>query len=246
MPDAARGLERRALTPALLVAATVVSYAIGYVLGLPLLVPILNAAPAFPAMLASLRRGDVPGGIARMLAWAAALAVCATVVSYTHPEYSGRLFLNGDRYRREMFEWILTGAGTEGRPREFLPVHALHAGIFVALSLLTGSLLSLPMGAVLMNYMGHFVGAFAAASARPVATMFLAWHPWSVVRVASFVVLGVVLAGPVLSRIAGFPFRLAEHRRLLQLAGAGLVLDVVLKAALAPAWRELLRGLAGW
>jgi hypothetical protein len=246
MPDGTSGLERGVAAPTLIVAATVVSYGIGYAVGVPHVVPILNVLPAFPAMLASLWRGDVRGAVVRMLIWAAALGVCATALSYAQPEYSGRLFLNGDRYRREMFEWILTGAGAESRPREFMPVHALHAGVFVTLSLLTGSILSLPMGAVLMNYMGHFVGALAAASARPVPTLILAWHPWSLARVASFVILGVVLAGPVLSRLAGFRFRLAEHRRLLLLAGAGLVADVTLKAALAPTWRGLLRGLVGW
>jgi hypothetical protein len=145
-----------------------------------------------------------------------------------------------------MFNWVLTGTGAESRPREFVPVHLAHASIFVMLSLVSGSILSLPMGAVLMNYMGHFVGALAAVSDRPVATMIAAWHPWSLVRIVSFVVLGVVLAGPVLSRVSGFRFRLADHTPWLWLAAGGLLLDIALKTALAPSWQRLLRGLVGW
>ena len=242
------GIERRARlpVPALIVFGTAASYALGYWLGQPWLVPVLNTVPALIALRASLQRGEMATAVTRMLLWAATLAICATLLSYSTPEQTGRLFLNGDRYRTEMFNWVLTGAGAESRPREFVPVHLAHASIFVLLSLVSGSILSLPMGAVLMNYMGHFVGALAAVSRRPVATMIAAWHPWSLVRIVSFVVLGVVLAGPVLSRVSGFRFRLADHTRWLWLAAGGLLLDIALKTALAPSWQRLLRGLVGW
>jgi hypothetical protein len=234
------------VAPTLLVFATAVSYCAGYLAGAPLLVPVLNVIPAVPAMFGPLSRGEVTRAIARMLVWAATLGVCATTLSYMYPEYTGHLFLNGDRYRREMFGWVLTGRGAESQLREFLPVHAAHAALFVTLSLATASIVSLAMGAVLMNYMGHFVGALGAASAHPMLTVILAWHPWSLVRIASFVTLGVVLAGPLLSRVAGFRFRLQDHRRLLVLAAFGLVLDVIVKATLAPSWQRLLRGVVGW
>ena len=57
----------------------------------------------------------------------------------------------------------------------------------------------------------------------------------------SFVTLGVLLAGPVLSRVGRFAFRLSDHRRALWLAAAGLLADIVLKALLAPAWQRWLR-----
>ena len=66
----------------------------------------------------------------------------------------------------------------------------------------------MPMGAVLMNYMGHYVGTLAAAEprVRPL-TMMLAWHPWAVIRVISFVIIGVVLSAPLLSRLGRFAGR---------------------------------------
>ena|SRR5436190_2157011 len=105
----------------------------------------------------------------------------------------------------------------------------------------------MPMGAVLMNQMGHYVGALAAWSAHPAVTIVLGWHPWAVIRIASFVVIGVVLSIPVLSRVAGCSadWRIAA-RRYLPWAAIGLVVDVVLKALLAPAWQRLLLRVVGW
>ena len=104
----------------------------------------------------------------------------------------------------------------------------------------------MPMGAVLMNYMGHYVGTLAETSAHPVLTLLLAWHPWAVIRVISFVVIGVVLSAPLLSRIAKFTVDWNVARRLLVWACGGLVLDVLLKTLLAPAWQRLLLRSVGW
>jgi hypothetical protein len=97
-----------------------------------------------------------------------------------------------------------------------------------------------------MNYMGHYVGTLAAASARPALTMLLGWHPWAVVRIASFVVIGVVLSAPALGRVFAFQIDRDEARRLLLVGVAGLLADVAMKALLAPAWQRLLLRVVGW
>jgi hypothetical protein len=222
------------------------SYVVAAAIGVPVLVPILNTLPAFPFMIGSLRRGQAGEAIVRMLIWAAALAVCATAFSYARTADAGRLFLHGEAYRREMFTFLLTGTGAEGDIRQFLPMHALHAVIFSALALATGSLAAMPMGAALMNYMAYYVGALAAASAHPLRAAALAWVPWSLVRIAGFVTLGVVLAGPVLGRLFGFPYALGSQRRWIAVALAALAVDVALKWALAHAWREMIGRAAGW
>ena len=235
-----------ALVPAAIVGGTALSYVVALAAGVPALVPFLNVAPAFPFMVASLRRGRVAEAVWRMLVWAAALAVCATVVSYLDTADAGRLFLRGETYRREMFEYLATGRGAEGDPRLFVPVHLAHAAIFCVLALATGATLAMALGAMLMNYMAYYVGALGAASAAPWKAMLLAWVPWAIIRIASFVTLGVVLGGPLLGRVLGFDFRLRAARRWLALAAAGLAADMLLKWALAPAWREMIRGAAGW
>jgi hypothetical protein len=231
---------------AAVVGATVLSYAAGWAIGIPWLVPVLNTIASVPFMIAALKRGDLYAAVGRMLVWALAMAVCATLVAYGRPWQAGTLFLRGESYRTEMFAWVLTGVGAESTPSQFIPQQAGHTALFVALALATGGLLAMPMGALLMNYMGTYVGSLAAASARPAVTVLVAWHPWAVIRIVSFVTLGVVLSAPVLSRVFRFRVDWTIGRRLIAWACLGLALDVVLKTLLAPVWRQALLRLTGW
>jgi hypothetical protein len=229
-----------------LVAATAASYALGWLFAVPVLVPFLNAFAGFPFMIDALRRRRVRLAIGRMIVWAAALGVCATALSYRRPLRTDTLFLRGGSYRAEMFAWVRTGHGAESTPSAFIPQQAAHAAIFSLLAVGTGGAAALPMGAVLMNYMGHYVGALAASSAHPAITLILGWHPWAIIRILSFVVIGVVLAAPVLGQLGGFGVDWPASRRWLALAAIGLVADVALKTLLAPAWQRLLIGVVGW
>ena len=234
------------MIPIAIVAATLLSYAAGWAIGSPVLVPILNTLASFPFMVLALRRGDLRLAVARMLLWALTMGVAATTLSYARPAQTGTLFLRGEAYQKEMFAWVLTGQGAESTPSQFIPQQVGHALLFSGLALATGGAAAMPMGAVLMNYMGHYVGVLAATSRRPAITMILGWHPWAVIRVISFVVIGVVLSMPVLSRIGKFTIDWAPARTLLIWAGAGLIADVVLKALLAPTWQRLLLRVVGW
>ena len=222
------------------------SYAVGWALGVPVLLPILNTLASFPFMILALKRGDIRLAVARMLLWALTMGVAATLLSYARPAQTGALFLRGESYRAEMFEWVMTGRGAESTPSQFIPQQAGHAVLFAALALATGGVAAMPMGAMLMNYMGHYVGTLAAASRRPALTLLLAWHPWAVIRVMAFVVIGVVLSAPLLSRLGRWPVDRRAARALLLWAAAGLVADVVLKTLLAPAWQRLLLRIVGW
>lgn len=229
-----------------IVLATAGSYAVAWILDIPVLVPILNTAASFPFMVLALKQGDLRAAIARMLLWALTMGVCATLLSYARPAATGALFLRGEAYRSEMFAWVMTGRGAESTPSQFIPQQVAHAAMFVGLALATGGVLAMPMGAVLMNYMGHYVGTLAAAGARPALTMVLGWHPWAVIRVISFVMLGVVLSVPVLSRLGRFRADWNAARPFAAIAAAGLVADVVLKWLLAPAWQRMLLRAVGW
>jgi hypothetical protein len=228
------------MTPAIIVVATLASYALGWVLSIPILVPFLNTLASFPFMVLALKRGDIGRAIVRMLVWAATLGVCATLLSYVRPVETARLFVRAAAYRNEMVAWVLTGRGAESTPSAFIPQQAGQAAVFCALGLASGGTLAMPMGAVLMNDMGHYVGTLAAMSRRPLLTMVLAWHPWAVIRIASFVAIGVILSAPLLARVFGFRMNWTSAATPLAVAGAGLVTDVALKWLLAPAWQQLL------
>jgi hypothetical protein len=209
-------------------------------------VPFLNTLASFPFMVVALRREQMHLAVAWMLLWALTLGIAATLMSYARPAQTDVLFLRGAAYRTEMFAWVTTGRGAESAPSQFLPQHARDAVLFSGLALATGGVLAMPMGAALMNYMGHYVGALAAAARQPALALLLAWHPWAVIRIVSFVVLGVVLSAPLLSRVFDFRVNWTAARPLVIGACGGLVADVVLKALLAPAWHTLLLRVAGW
>lgn len=229
-----------------IVLATFSSYALAWIIGVAVIVPVLNTAASFPFMVAALRRGDIRLAVARMLLWALSMGVAATLLSYARPVQTETLFLRGAAYRAEMFGWVLTGRGAESTPSQFLPQHAKDTALFTGFAVTTGGLLAMPMGAALMNYMGHYVGALAAASRSPALTMALGWHPWAVIRVMSFVILGVLLSMPVLSKLYRFHVDWQTAQPLFALAIAGLILDVTMKALLAPAWQRLLLRVVGW
>src|SRR5262245_46174245 len=226
----------------LLLAATLVSYPLGLWIGVPWLLPLLNALPAYTLMVVRLRREERGGAVAAMLIWAAALAVCGTLVFALWPSDPGPAVVNGPAYRQEMFRWILSGEGSEGSPCLFLPQHLVHLAAFVVLSLLTASSVSIFMGAVLMNYMAYYVASLARAGVPAGSVLLFGWQPWALSRVAAFCTLGAVLAEPLLSRLAAYRYPgLRGARPFLWAAGAGILADWLLKAWLAPSWGLWLR-----
>lgn len=234
----------RASRLALLVVATLASYPIGLAIGHPWLLPALNTVPAYVTMVALLRRQQRRQAVIAMLVWAAALAVGGTVTFAAWPRPVDAIVLNGPGYREEMFAWILTGIGREGRPSLFLPQHLGHLAGFVVLSLATASALSITLGAVLMNFMSFYVASLARARAPAWAVLLLGWQPWAICRVAAFCTLGVVLAEPLLSRILKYPYEgLRAARPYLVVAVSGILADWLLKALLAPTWGAWLRPL---
>jgi hypothetical protein len=221
--------------------ATIVSYPLGLLLGGGILLPVLNTAAAYAAMVVLLRRGERRKAVGLMLAWAAILAVSATVIFAVWPSAPDPLVCNGPQYREEMFHWIRTGEGRESRPAEFIPQHVLHLAGFVALSLATASAASMVLGAALMNYMGFYVASLSRAGAPAGAVLLFGWQPWAICRVAAFVVLGVVLAEPLLARLRPYPYAGPRAAKPYLIAAAsGIAADWILKALLAPYWRERL------
>ena len=205
--------------------------------------PLLQVAVAYPVMVSLLARGERGRAVACMLWWALCLGAVMVTTVVRAPNASADAIFHGPEYAAEMFHWIRTGIGAEGTPSRFIPQHLLHLGIFIGLSLATASLLSLLMGAVLMNYMSFYVGSLILASNDFSTAVLVGWHPWSILRVAAFVVLGVVLAEPLISRLLKRSYRLAQAKLYLWLAAAGLAGDIIMKAALAPWWGLMLRKL---
>jgi hypothetical protein len=205
---------------------------------LPFVAP-LTMYPAFARRVRARRYG---AAWTLAMLWAALLSVGVILLVLLRPDLADRGILHGPAYRAEMAEWIRQGVGKEVSPESFVPEHLLHLGAFLALTLVSGGYLGLVLGAFLMAYMSHFVGFFALAVGQPLTGSVVAWVPWSVIRVMAFVLLGTLLARPllVLERRPSLWFGRREAW-LFALAAAGIVTDLVLKTLLAPYWGRLLR-----
>jgi hypothetical protein len=206
------------------------------------LIPVICILPAYPVMAYSLKHKTRGLSILLMMLWALLLGTSMTALLYWLPEVTQHRILYGERYWKVMIEWVLTGVGRESDPMQFIPVHIIELVVFVMLSLLTGSLLSILMGAVLMNFMAFYVGHLALFGHSP-ELLVLGWHPWSIVRIASYIIMGVVLSEPMLSKILRYRYHREESRKLLYLALSLWVLDLIIKALLAPTWQKLLKGI---
>ncbi len=189
------------------------------------------------------RSQDYLGAWTLGMAWAVLLSAGVILLVLFGPEAARGGILHGEDYRREMFGWISTGLAPENDPRIFIPQHLLHLAVFVLLTWVSGGYLGLVLGAFLVAYMSFFVGSYAAASGHPLLGSLLAWVPWSVVRVAAFVLLGALFARPLPARRL-WPFERWEVR-LMALAFAGLLVDIVVKALFAPSYGVFLRQLGG-
>jgi hypothetical protein len=147
-----------------------------------------------------------------------------------------------------MLAWIATGRGPEGNIQLFLPRVLVEYVLVLALSAVSAGAAALVLGGLLLGYMNGYVG-WVVSHADPSASHWvagvLAWPPWAICRVGSFILAGTAGA------LWGFPrlYRKDTPRtpvlRLLVLSLVLLGLDVGLKWWLAPIWRELLRALLG-
>ena len=224
-----------------LVVTTPLLTLLGYSLKTPWLLPLLQVLPAYPLMVRDLKGERLGIAVLRMLLWAALIGVTVEMLALWSPTLGEVSIFHGAAYRDEMLGWIRTGLGKESSPLRFLPEHAFHLGLFVLLSLVSGGFLALLLGAVLMNYMSFYVGSLLGIARVPSVVLLYGWPPWALLRVVAFVMLGVVLSGPLLKRLGWAPFAREKTRVWLLAAGVGLVLDVTLKIMLAPHWSERLR-----
>ncbi len=232
----------------LLLAATPLVALLALVPGGRWILPLVAPLTLYTWFARRVRFGDYFGAWKLGMVWAGLFSLGVIVLTYLAPDATGDGILYGEPYREEMFGWIESGIGKENTPSAFIPEHLLHLGLFVLLTWVSGGYLGLVLGAGLVAYMSYFVGSYGAAgevgSLQWLAGPVVAWVPWSVLRVAAFVLLGTLFARPLLTR-RPWPWRRPEYLLFL-LALSGILGDIALKTLTAPSYGLFLRQLAGW
>lgn len=203
------------------------------------IIPIFCAIPAYISLLVLIKRREKKAAVCFMLIWAFLLAVSMTYLIYMNPSIAKNKILYGEQYAKEMINWAKTGIGKESSPQSFIPFHFLELVIFTALSLFSGSLLSIIMGNFLMNYMSYYV-AFLAKEGKTPLLLILGWHPWAIVRIIAFVIFGVIFSEFLLSKIFHFNFSLRESSAYIKIAISLWIIHLVMKITLASHWQMII------
>lgn len=208
--------------------------------------PGLNALIFFLLFLVPVARGEYSYAVKLALIWAVVTIVLQIFLSAGWPGLMEGKLLRATAYKGEMFHWVRTGEGHEGDISLFLPIHLGHFIIFCAVSVLSGGLLGLGMGAVMLGYMNFYVGCLIAASGGSWVAIVLAWPVWAIVRVVGYIIAGTALGAVVLDRMGEKAEKKRKIKRFMYVAVALIVLDIILKWLLAGTCRGLLNSaLAG-
>lgn len=233
------GTDRFARDLALLLAAVPAAFAVTLAAGrgAPGIVLAASAAWLFLVRHRAAPRGRL---IAALGAWAAAWSLLLATFTALDPARAAALIPRAEAYWNEMRPWLWTGEGKEANPAAWLPEHLLHLAGFALLAAATGGWAGLVLGAWLLGYMSYWVGQVAAHGRLPLVAGTLAWVPWSVLRVAAFLVLGVALSRLLLDR-EGLRAWWRAERGQVAAAGALWLGDALLKAVLAPHWPAVIR-----
>jgi hypothetical protein len=217
----------------LIIALTPVLFSLAVLLGNRIMFVILCTIPAYVGYLLGLKNSVLSAFVA-LLIWTfiqSSLVIFSSLHSTTK---MAKLIFRSEPYTESMFRWIETGILPEGNSLQVIRTHIQQSLLYCGLALITGNLVSLIFGCMLLNYMNFYVSQLAARSKSRKAIVF-GWNPWSIVRVSSFLWLGAVLGVPLVSYILKMN---VEFQFVWLVPGiAGVAVDLILKLTMSDNWR---------
>jgi hypothetical protein len=218
-----------------------IPFSIGYFIGNKFILPLLTAIPAGLVLIRHIKNGRITIAVLDMIVYVLWLSVIGIALMYFFPAKAASVVMNGDKYLAEMYPWLCGAMSKEGTPAQFIPEHLLHMAIVAVASLISAGVISLIFGTILMNYMNYYVSWLMLNSSQPLLMAVIGWHPWSICRVISFIILGCVCAVPILKGLRGH--EKSDYRKYIIMIVAAIafeVLDIVLKTYIGSGWRDLL------
>lgn len=224
-----------------LLVGTAVAFVLARGVGSKFFLPVAMTLVIYPLYAFDIRQGRRDLALRHTLFWAMVSSVLMIYFVRDNDAAMAKIVWNGIPYRDKMFQWILTGEGSEGDIKLFLPEHLRHFVLFCAAAFLTGGVWALAFGAALLNYMNFYVGSLSLKGDPPFLIFLMGWPIWSVVRALGFVLCGIALSEPLLSQLLRFRLDFRRASRYFSIGFFLILLDVLLKTTLAPFWRGLLR-----
>src|SRR5262249_6248261 len=137
-----------------------------------------------------------------VLCWTILLSISVIVLTIRNPARMEQSIWRSRSYSDSMFEWITSGQLPEGSSSQVVLSHIKQTVIYCLAGLISANFLSLFMGSALLNYMNFYVAEFYGKSLSR-SGAWKAWNPWSIVRVVTFLWIGVLVSVPILARILG-------------------------------------------
>jgi hypothetical protein len=205
-----------------------VGFRIGWRGGTRWALPVMQGLLGFLAFATAWRMTDPLVATLAVAAWAVGGGVIGVLNCLRQPEEIDRRVLFAHRYREEMQDWLRSGRGSLARPRIMLRTHVVELLIYVAAALVSANFLALIICAVFINRMSVCVATLLATARRRWTARLLALNSWSLIRIASYILIGSACAAP-LATLAGYPAWQGTIVRM-ELAGAlGVLLSVVLE-----------------
>jgi hypothetical protein len=166
--------------------------------------------------------------------WTLLLSVLVLFLSWREPERMERLIWRANEYSSGMFRWIETGELPEGSTSQVIYFHLKQTLIYCLLAALSANFFGLLLGSALLNYMNFYVSKLARNSLNSWKAFLMGWNPWSIIRVLSFLWLGMVVSSFSMQLLFAIPWRPSLGLVIPPLLG--IVLDVFLKITLSRRW----------
>jgi hypothetical protein len=218
----------------LIIALTPVVFGLAVILGNRIFFVLLSTIPAYAGYLYGLKNSVLSAFVA-VLVWTFVQSALVIFSSFRSPNKMANLIFRSETYTESMFRWIETGILPEGNSSQVIRTHILQSLIYCALAFITGNLVSLIFGCILLNYMNFYVSQLASRSNQSWKAIIFGWNPWSVVRVIAFLWLGVSLGVPFVSYIVKIK---VDFQFIWLFPGiVGLIVDLILKLTISNYWR---------
>jgi hypothetical protein len=218
-----------------------VGFRVGWRTGNRVALPLVQGALGWAAFLLAFDILGPAWASAAVGAWVLGTTGGSVYVFFGHPAETDERVFRAATYRASMIEWLETGSGPEKRPAATAVAHLREVIWYTAAAMATANLGSLAMGAVLLNEMNAYVATLLRAAKRTGTVLLFAWNIWSVVRVATYVLIGAAAAAPLL-RLSGSRVNVAGARVMALVGAIGVVFDLLLKLLLSQRCGRVLAG----